>query len=251
MISSIVAINLERYLSDTDLPVTDQTVAIFSDYLSLLQEFNQRAGFTSLIDDDEIVKRHFIESIALLVSLHATGVISDWEILNTVDIGPGGGFPSVPMAIMDSRLQLSLVESNGKRAHYLEQIISDLQSHGILTNTRILNARAEDAGRLDFFRECHDLVVSRAVAPLNVLVEYSLPMLRDGGIFASVKGSRVHEEIADAKNALGELGGQLVTVSDLPLIITPHQQSVVIIEKKGPIDEKYPRRAGVPARRPL
>ena len=139
MISSIVAINLERYLSDTDLPITDQTVAIFSDYLSLLQKFNQRAGFTSLIDDDEIVKRHFIESIALLVSLHATGVISDWEILNAVDIGPGGGFPSVPMAIMDSRLQLSLVESNGKRAYYLEQIISDLQSHGILTNTSILN----------------------------------------------------------------------------------------------------------------
>ena len=86
MISSVVAINLERYLSDTDLPVTDQTVAIFSDYLSLLQKFNQRAGFTSLIDDDEIVKRHFIESIALLVSLHATGVISDWEILSAVDI---------------------------------------------------------------------------------------------------------------------------------------------------------------------
>ena len=251
MISSIVAMNLDQYLSDTDLHVTDQTIAIFSDYLFLLQKFNQRAGFTSLADDDEIVKRHFIESIALLVSLQGVGVISDSELLNVVDIGPGGGFPSLPMAIMDSRLQLNLVESNRKRAHYLEQIVGELQSHGILTNTNIINARAEDAGRMDFFREDHDLVVSRAVAPLNVLVEYALPMLRDGGIFASVKGSRVHQEVTDARNALEQLGGQLVTVTDLPLISTLYQQSVVIVEKKGQIDDRYPRRAGVPVRRPL
>ena len=251
MMSSIVAANLDRYLSDTDLHVTDQTIAIFSDYLLLLQKFNERAGFTSLTDDEEIVKRHFIESVALLISLQDMDVISDSEILDVVDIGPGGGFPSVPMAIMDSRLQLSLVESNKKRANYLEQIVSALQSFGILTSTSVINARAEDAGRMDFFREAHDLVVCRAVAPLNVLIEYSLPMLRDGGIFASVKGSRVHSEVTDAQTALKELGGQLVTVTDLPLISTRHQQSVVIVQKKGQVDDRYPRRAGVPARRPL
>ena len=251
MMSSIVATNLDRYLRDTDLYVTDQTIAIFSDYLSLLQKFNQRAGFTSLTDDEEIVKRHFIESVALLISLQDTDVISGSGIIDVVDIGPGGGFPSVPMAIMDPHLQLSLVESNKKRAHYLEQIVTALQSFGILTSTSIINVRAEDAGRMDFFREEHDLVVSRAVAPLNVLVEYSLPMLRDGGIFASVKGSRAHLEVTDAQNALKELGGQLVTVTDLPLISTLHQQSVVIVQKKGQINDRYPRRAGVPVRRPL
>ncbi|MBT5773848.1 MAG: 16S rRNA (guanine(527)-N(7))-methyltransferase RsmG [Dehalococcoidia bacterium] len=219
----------------------------FARYYTLLLDHNERAGLTAITEATAIAHRLFGESLALLVALRTAGYLTEGQPTRIADIGPGGGFPGLPMRIAEPALQLVLIESQRRRCEFLETAASELA----LDTVEVVNARAEDAGRDPALRETFDLVVVRAVAPLAVLVEYALPLLRIGGILATPKGSRANDERAEAQPAITALGG--VELDPLPLSLPPDlpPQQVILVRREGPLDDRYPRRAGMPSKRPI
>ncbi len=169
------------------------------------------------------------------------------QLARVADIGAGGGFPGLPMRIAEPALQLVLIESQRRRCDFLETAARELA----LDHAQVINSRAEDAGRDPALRETFDLVVVRAVAPLNVLVEYALPLLRVGGTLATPKGSRAEDERAEAQAAIAALGG--IELDPLPLALPPdvHPQQIILVRRDGALNDRYPRRAGTPSKRPL
>jgi 16S rRNA (guanine527-N7)-methyltransferase len=219
----------------------------FDMYLSLLTEWQDRAGLTSISDPDDIQRRHFGESLALLVALAGAGLVHSGALTTVADIGTGGGFPGLPMRIAEPALQVTLIEAQARRCRFLEATIATLDLEGV----RVVQARAEEAGRVPDLRAAFDLVVARALAPLPVLVEYALPLLREGGVLATPKGSRADEEREAAAGAIEALGGTLEVSLELPLGPGFPEQQVVLVRRTGPLDERFPRRPGVPVKRPL
>ena len=206
------------------------------------KEFN----LTSLRDPEGIERRHLIESLAFGAFLQTRGLLDAHQALRLVDIGTGAGLPGIPLKIGWPRLQLTLLESVGKKSRFLEMARDALE----LTDVEVVEARAEDFGRDEAHRETYDLAVARAVAPLPVLLEYALPLLRRGGRLVAPKGSAAPSELAGALTALELLGGRVVeAVRFLP----PHgaAQTVIVVEKVAGTPERYPRRAGIPTKRPL
>ncbi len=229
----------------------------FARYLELILGGNERAGLTSLQAPEAMVERHFAESLALLTLLRGhewTAPLLDAASadasLRVADVGPGGGFPGVPMRIVEPDIALTLIESHGRRAGFLEEAASALE----LDNVEVVRARAEDAGRDADLRESFDLVVARAVAPLAVLVEYAAPLLRPGGVLAAPKGSAAADEIAAAAPAIDALTVEVAAPAVLPPITGRSDEvpaTVVLARRTGDLDARYPRRAGIPTKRPL
>lgn len=225
----------------------DAEVATFDRYLDLVFEWNERAGLTSITDRSEAQRRHFAESLAVLVAIREAGLLHEGNRVRIADLGPGGGFPSLPMRIVEPTLDLVLVESNQKRAEFLRYAVQELG----LTGVEVIADRAEDAGREPELRGTFDLVVARAVAALNILVEYGLPLLRDGGVMVAPKGSRALDELAEAGPAIAALGGTALPPAPLALPPDVPPQTVIFIRRDGALDDRYPRRPGIPAKRPL
>ena len=219
----------------------------FARYLELLEEWRDRAGLTSLTDPVAVQLRHFGESLALLVTLRASGALPAGEPADVVDVGSGAGFPGVPMRILAPELRLTLVESHGRRARFLETLVDELDLDGV----RVVTARAEEAGRDPTCRERFDVAVARALAPLPVLVEYLLPLLRPGGIMAAPKGSSAERELREAAAAVEALGGCPAESVPLSLPEGSRPQQVVIVRRCGALPDRFPRRPGMPAKRPL
>ena len=229
------------------LALAEERLDAFEAYLALLLEWNERAGLTSVTDPSEVQRRHFAESLALLAALRAAGVIAEGVPTEVADLGPGGGFPGVPMRIVEPAITLTLVESNQKRADFLRHLAASLSLEGV----EVVPARAEDAGRDPALREAFDLVVARALAPLAVLVAYALPLLRRGGVLAAPKGSRAAEELEEARGAISALGGVALAPVPLSLPEGAPPQTVLLVRREGDLDDRYPRRAGMPSKRPL
>ncbi len=229
------------------LALSDAQCAAFARYRDLLLEWNERAGLTTVTDPDEVERRHFGESLALLAVLREAGVLVAGAAARVADLGPGGGFPGLPMRIVEPALRLTLVESHARRAAFLELAARELG----LDDVDVRHTRAEDAGRDPALRAAFDVVVARALAPLAVLVEYALPLLCEGGVLAAPKGSRARDELAEASAAIAALGGEPLAARPLPLPPGPYEQLVLLVRRTGPLDDRYPRRAGLPSKRPL
>lgn len=222
--------------------------ARFGQYLALLEQWRERAGLTTVVGAEEVQRRHFGEALALLSVVRALPEVARQAgTIAIADLGSGAGFPGLPMRIVEPGLRLTLVEAHGRRARFLEAVVAALG----LDDVRVVPARAEEAGRDPALRGAFDVVVARALAPLPVLVEYALPLLRLGGLLVAPKGSRVAEEVAAAAGAIEALGGTLESAVALPLPPDVPPQQVVLVSRTGPLDERYPRRPGVPSRRPL
>jgi 16S rRNA (guanine527-N7)-methyltransferase len=228
-------------------------LARFRDLLAVsANEFN----LTSLRDPESIERRHIVESLAFGVLLQERGLLSATHGadggsrseagLRVVDIGTGAGLPGIPLKIAWPDLELTLLESIGKKCRFLEQARDALALQAV----DVVEARAEDFGRDPAQRERYDLAVARAVAPLPVLLEYALPALRPGGWLAAPKGSAAPSELAAAAQALETLGGRL---HDVATFRPPHgaAQSIILVEKTAPTPGRFPRRAGIPTKRPL
>jgi 16S rRNA (guanine527-N7)-methyltransferase len=201
-------------------------------------------NLTSARDRDQIDTRHIDESLAFGHLLAARGLLPD--AANVLDLGAGGGLPGIPLRIVWPGIRLTLLESVGKKCRFLEDVARELGLGGVT----VLEGRAEAYGHDPSHRERYDLVVARAVAPLPVLIEYAVPFLRAGGQLAAVKGSAAAREIEASGNALSELHARLIEV---PTFQPPsgRPQTVVLIEKLAPTSERYPRRPGLPSKRPL
>lgn len=228
------------------LPLTEAQRAAFATYLDLIEAQNEWAGITSIADPAEMQRRHFGESLALLVALRSVGLLTGAPV-RVADLGPGGGFPGLPMRIVDPSLRLTLIESHGRRCEFMREVVATLGLEGV----EVVQARAEDAGRQPALREGFDLVVARALAAVRVLVEYGLPLLKPGGVLATPKGSRWRDELAEADQALSELGGVVLEAVAMPLPPGVPEQAVVLVRREGALSDRYPRRAGMPVKRPL
>lgn len=238
---------LVRGAADLGFALTAEQRALFRRYQALLIEENPLAGITAVVEPEEVQRRHFLESIAVAPALTSLGLPlpKDGRL---ADVGSGGGFPGLPLAIVLPLLRATLIESHGRRSAFLERLVAAL---GMESRVDVVHARAEEAGRRPELREGHNIVVSRAVAPLRVLAELALPLLREGGILAAVKGSRARDEIAEAGPALAELGGGEPQVVPIAVAGAGVRPVLVVVQKVATTPQRYPRRVGVPKRRPL
>ena len=222
------------------IPMTRVQAEQFERYHALLVEANARMNLTRVPDDPrEAVDRNYLDCIAPL----ADGFP---EVATAVDVGSGAGFPGIPLSIMLPGTRFTLIDSLGKRAEFLQSVIDAL---GL--NARALHLRAEDAARKPELRERFDLAMARAVAPMNVLCEYLLPFVRVGGCALALKGPGADEELARAEGAVALLGGATARISPLSIPGRDWDHRAVWLNKTAPTPDAYPRRAGLPEKKPL
>ncbi len=228
-----------KTISYDTIEMSDEQRDQFDLLADRLVERNRQVNLTAITDPEEIREKHFADSLAIL----------EWkglaECRKALDLGTGGGFPGLPIAIVCPQIDVTMMDSVEKKLGFVDEMIGELG----LANARTLWERAEEAGRSKDYRETYDLVVSRAVAPLPVLIEYSLPFLRIGGAFVAYK-SNAGKEIDESGRALSELGGTAEEVMDYA-VAGGDKRSLIIIRKTQPTPDKYPRRTGKPAKSPL
>ena len=217
----------------------------FELYYRELIEWNKKINLTAITDYSSVQAKHFLDSLTVTLALSEEEVASpDFRI---VDVGTGAGFPGVPLKILFPRPGLVLIEPTTKKTAFLNHIIHKLE----LQNVEVLNSRAEEAGHLPAYREQFALVLSRAVALLPTLVELTLPFCRIGGRFIAQKKGSIEQEVARAKKAIAVLGGRLDETKKVELDEFTDARYLVIIDKISSTPGKYPRRPGVPKRRPI
>ena len=228
-------------LAEQNINLTDQQKAQFEHYFELLVEWNQKINLTAITDKEEVYLKHFYDSIAPILQ----GLIENQEI-KLLDIGAGAGFPSLPMKILYPQLDVTIIDSLNKRINFLNLLAQELD----LENVHFYHGRAEDFGLVKNFRAQFDIVTARAVARLQVLSELTIPFLKVGGKLLALKASNAPEELTEAKNALNLLFSK---VEDNISYTLPNgdPRYITIVEKKKETPNKYPRKAGLPNKRPL
>lgn len=211
----------------------------FSKYMEMIIEWNKKINLTAITEKDEIIIKHFIDSITLYKYINNNSSI--------IDIGTGAGFPGIPLKIYDESLDITLLDSLNKRIKFLDLVINELN----LKNIKAIHGRAEDLGQDNEYREKFDIVVSRAVANLSTLLEYMLPFCKVGGKCLIMKGPNIEQEIKNSKRALKELGGKIETIDNFFLKGTDIERNIIIVEKMEKTKKQYPRKAGTPAKQPI
>lgn len=226
------------------LTLTDHQVQQFQTYYEQLVEWNRRVNLTGITDYEEVQVKHFLDSLSIVLTLdEAKQVDGDFALL---DIGTGAGMPGIPLKIVHPEANLVLLDSVAKKTAFLEHIVGELRLQGV----NVLTQRAEEIGRLPDYREHFDLVVCRAVSQLATVAELTLPFCRIGGLAVIPKKDSIDRELSQASASIGILGGNLKTVHKLT-IGGLEQHILVVLEKTSPTPDTYPRRPGIPAKRPL
>lgn len=212
----------------------------FTVYSTLLRQWNEKMNLTAITEPDEIVLKHFVDSLYGLKFLDGAKTL--------IDVGTGAGFPGVPLKIAKPELSLTLLDSLNKRLTFLEEVKNQLK----MSDVACVHSRAEDGAKAGAtLRESFDAAVSRAVANLSCLCEYCMPYVKVGGVFLAYKGSEVDDELADAQNAINLLGGEVTGVFKYTLPETDINHSIVVIKKIRSTPDKYPRLQGKIQKKPL
>lgn len=226
---------------DLDIDLNEIEINRFSKYKELLKDWNNKINITAITDDEEIDTKHFLDSLTPFVT----------DIFNgnkkVIDIGTGGGFPGIPLKIVNQDLHVTLLDSLNKRIIFLNEVIKELGLEGI----EAIHGRAEELSIKPAYREQYDICVSRAVASLDTLCEYCIPFVKVGGYFISMKGPDIDDELKLSKNAIKELGGRVVDTKFVQIPETNITHSLIIIEKIRQTPTKYPRGGGKPRKNPL
>lgn len=229
------------HLADFGFPLTDRQKEQFERYFELLVEWNEKINLTAITDKDEVYLKHFYDSIAPILQ----GLIENQPI-RLLDIGAGAGFPSLPMKILFPELDVTIIDSLNKRINFLHLLAEELGLSGV----HFYHGRAEDFAQDKAFRAQFDLVTARVVARMQVLSELTIPYLKVGGRLLALKASNAPEELEEAKNALNILFSK---VEDNLQYELPNgdPRYITVVEKKKETPNKYPRKAGMPNKRPL
>lgn len=222
------------------ISLTDNMLERFQIFYDILMEKNKVMNLTAITDEKEVVLKHFVDSIALIKYISL-----DCERL--IDVGTGAGFPGIPLAIVCDNAQITLMDSLNKRIEFLNEVIDKCG----LENVKTIHSRAEDLGREKDYREQYDIVVSRAVANLSVLLEYCMPFSRVGGKFISYKSVLADEEIQKSYSAQKKLHTKMIERIDYQIPQSEFSRNFLIFEKIDKLDMKYPRQVGKPKRNPL
>ena len=228
-------------LAEQNLPLSDQQKKQFERYFELLVEWNEKINLTAITDKDEVYLKHFYDSIAPILQ----GLIPN-ETIKLLDIGAGAGFPSLPMKILYPQLDVTIIDSLNKRINFLQLLAQELDLDGV----HFYHGRAEDLAQDKNFRAQYDFVTARAVARMQVLSELTIPYLKVSGKLLALKASNAPEELLEAKNALNLLFSK---VGDNLSYALPNgdPRYITVVEKKKETPNKYPRKAGMPNKRPL
>lgn len=211
----------------------------FYQYMQILLEWNEKMNLTAIIEPKEILVKHFIDSISIVPYIK--------EKESILDIGTGAGFPGIPLKIVLPNNPITLLDSLNKRITFLNTVISSLKLPEIFA----IHARAEEFGKEAKNRGAYDIVTSRAVAKLNVLLEYMLPFVKLGGKCICMKSAEIEEELKEAEKAIKILGGEIEKVETITLGNTDIQRKIVIIKKVKETPKTYPRKAGMPSKEPI
>lgn len=229
---------LSKELEELSINITDAQTKQFYTYMNLLIEWNNKINLTAIVDEKEIINKHFTDSLTI------SKYISEKD--KVMDIGTGAGFPGIPLKIINENINMDLVDSLNKRIIFLNEVINTLELKGI----NAIHSRAEDLARMKEHREEYDVVVSRAVARLNVLLEYMMPFVKLGGTCICMKGSNI-EEVDEAKKAIEIFGGKIEKIEEITLPNSDIKRNNIIIKKIRNIPKEYPRKAGIPAKSPI
>ncbi len=216
-------------------------------YRRELQEWNSRINLTAIDDDAGIQVRHFLDSLSCLMAFHLPETSACAGALRLIDVGTGAGFPGLPLKIACPNWHLTLLEATEKKVHFLEYLCDQLKLSGVT----IHHGRAEEYGQNPDHRERYDWALARAVAEMPVLAEYLLPLVRVGGHCLAQKGEQAPVEVREAEHAFGLLGGRLVRLLPVELHGLAETRYLVLVAKIAPTPAKYPRRPGMPTKRPL
>ncbi len=228
-------------LAEHGIQLTDEQLQQFDRYFRLLVEWNEKMNLTAITAEPEVYVKHFYDSLS------AAFFFPIESVTTLADVGAGAGFPSVPLKICFPHLRVTIIDSLQKRISFLQHLTKELGLEGVTA----VHGRAEETGQDPSLRERFDLVTARAVARLNVLVEYCLPLARVGGTFLAMKGSDISPELNEAKKAIKTLGGKTRKVETFALPADAGERNIVLIDKLEPTPKAYPRKAGIPAKKPL
>ncbi len=235
---------IENFLKDAEqfnICLSQQQVDQFVRYYELLVEWNSFMNLTGITEFSEVLKKHFIDSISIF------SYVNQNSISSLIDVGTGAGFPGLPLKIVCPELKVTLLDSLDKRIKFLNCVIDELE----LQNITAIHGRAEDYASNMEHREFYDMAVSRAVANLSTLSEYCLPFVKKDGIFVSYKSETLEEEVINATNAIQILGGRIMNKYSFYLPGTDIYRTLCFIEKVDSTPDKYPRKAGLPSKKPL
>lgn len=219
--------------------ITNEQAEKFYLYTNMLLEWNEKINLTAITEQNEVIQKHFIDSLTINKYIN--------ENARVIDVGTGAGFPGIPLKIVRDDINVTLLDALNKRINFLNEIIEQNE----LTNIETIHTRAEEAGKNKNLRESFDIATSRAVAPLNILVEYLLPLVKIGGKCICMKGSNAKEEIENSRNAINILGGKIEKIEELELPDSDIRRTIIVIKKEKSTPSKYPRKAGTPSKMPI
>ena len=234
---------LTKGAASLGIRLNDDQVEKFERYYQTLTEWNERVNLTSIVEYEEVQRRLFLESLTVAQAV-PRDVLGGGRF---ADVGSGGGFPGVPLKIAFPTISMTLIEATGKKAAFLRHLIDVLPLHDV----DVMADRVEALAPRPEIRETFDCVLIRAVAAMSTLAELTLPLCKEGGVVVAQKSLGVEPELDAAARAIETLGGGLKEVKEVEIagVLDPHV--LVVLEKRGPTLERYPRRAGMPAKRPL
>lgn len=223
------------------IKLSDRQVMQFNTFYHELIEWSKRYNLTAIVDFHEVQTKHFLDSLTLVpVLTNKTGI-------KILDIGSGAGFPGIPIKIACPDINLTLIDSVGKKVRFMDHIIECIG----LDSVAVIKIRAENMAKSDQYRECFDYVVNRAIGPISTVLELSLPFCKIGGFSVSYRKGNIPDDVDTAASVINILGGKLKDIMNVPEYLFPDERRLVIIEKVSPTPKKYPRRAGIPSKNPL
>lgn len=230
---------MKTNLEDLNVELYEKQIKDFYEFMNLLIEKNKVMNLTGITEPKDIILKHFMDSLTIIKHIKENDKI--------IDIGTGAGFPGIPLKLARPLINITLLDSLNKRINFLNEVIEKLK----LSDIETIHGRAEDFGQNKEYREKFDIVTSRAVAPLNILLEYMMPFVKINGKCICMKGNNCDEEIEKAKKAIKVLGGEIEKIEKFNLSNSDNGRTLVIIKKSTKTDKQYPRKAGIPSKTPI
>ncbi|MBP3708756.1 MAG: 16S rRNA (guanine(527)-N(7))-methyltransferase RsmG [Clostridia bacterium] len=230
---------INKYANMADIKLNSNQIKKFYTYMNMLIEWNEKINLTAIVEPREIIIKHFIDSLTIATYIDDSSKI--------IDIGTGAGFPGIPLKIYNESYNVTLLDSLNKRINFLNEVINALN----LDNIETVHGRAEDFAQNSSYREKYDYAISRAVAPLNILLEYLVPYAKVNGSIIAMKGSSVNDEISQAQSAMKKLDVTIEKNEKTELPEESGNRYILVIKKEKETKKVYPRKAGTPKKNPL